>query len=52
MPWPDTILDSGMMTGRSACAAISVTIASVKTPGCVDVPLSMLGRLRVTTSGL
>ena len=38
-------LDSGMMTGRTVCAAISVTIGSVNTPGCVEVPISTLGRL-------
>ena len=43
-------LDSGMMTGRSAWAAISVTICSVNAPGWVEVPISMVARLRLTTS--
>ena len=39
-----------MMIGRRTCAAISVTIASVKAPGWVEVPISMVGRPRATTS--
>ena len=39
-----------MMIGRWTCAAISATIASVKAPGWVEVPISMVGRLRATTS--
>ena len=43
-------LDSGMMTGRSVYSAISVTIGSENAPGWVEVPISMVGRVRVTTS--
>ena len=39
-----------MMIGRSVCAAISVTMSSENTPGCVEVPISIVGWLRVTTS--
>ncbi len=42
--------ESGKMIGRSVCAAISLTIASVKLPGAVDAPISIVGRTRRTTS--
>jgi hypothetical protein len=46
----DVGLDSGMMIGRSTVEAMSLTIASVKAPACVDVPMSMVGRAFATTS--
>ncbi len=36
-------LDSGMMIGRSVCAAMSRTMASVKAPVWVEVPIRMVG---------
>ena len=36
-------LDSGMMIGRSVCAAMSRTIASVNAPVWVEVPIRMVG---------
>ena len=38
------------MIGRSVCAAISLTIASVKLPAAVDAPISIVGFTRRTTS--
>ena len=38
------------MIGRSVCAAISLTIASVKLPATVDAPISIVGFTRRTTS--
>ena len=43
-------LDSGMMIGRSVCAAMSRTMCSVNAPACVDVPINMVGRAWRTTS--
>ena len=42
--------DSGMMIGRSVWAAMSFTIASVNAPEWVEVPISMVGWTRATTS--
>ena len=39
-----------MMIGRSVCAAMSRTIASVNAPAWVEVPISMVGCTRATTS--
>ena len=35
--------DSGMMIGRSVCAAMSRTMASVNAPEWVEVPISIVG---------
>ena len=43
-------LESAKMIGRSVCAAISLTIASVKLPAAVEAPISMVGFTRRTTS--
>ena len=43
-------LESAKMIGRSVCAAISLTIASVKLPEAVDAPISIVGFTRRTTS--
>src|ERR1041385_9029968 len=43
-------LESAKMIGRSTCAAISLTIASVKLPEDDDAPISMVGLTRCTTS--
>ena len=43
-------VESAKMIGRSVCAAMSLTIASVKLPDAVDAPISMVGFTRRTTS--
>lgn len=43
-------LDSGMMIGRVAWRAISVTISAVKAPPLVEVPISTVGRTSRMTS--
>ena len=40
--------DSGKIIGRSVCAAISFTISSVKAPGCVEVPINIVGLMALT----
>ena len=42
-------LDSGMMIGRCACAAICRTMSSVNAPVAVDSPISAVGRTAPTT---
>ena len=39
-----------MMIGRSVCAAMSRTMASVNAPAWVEVPISMVGWTAATTS--
>lgn len=36
-------LDSGRISGRSTCPAMSRTMSSVNDPGCPDVPISTVG---------
>ena len=43
-------LDIGMITGRSACRAISITMSRLNAPGRADVPISTVGCTRRTTS--
>jgi hypothetical protein len=43
-------LESGKITGRSTCFAISRTISSVKAPGCAEVPIRIVGRTFLITS--
>ena len=43
-------LESAKMIGRSVCAAISFTIASVKLPPAVEAPIRIVGFTRRTTS--
>jgi hypothetical protein len=42
-------LDIGRITGRSVCAAMSRTTASVNAPGRAEVPIRTVGRTWVTT---
>ena len=41
--------DNGKMIGRSCSDAISRTIDSLNAPGCVDVPIRIVGRALLTT---
>ena len=42
--------DSGMMIGRSVWVAMSLTMASVNAPECVEVPINIVGWAWATTS--